>query len=30
MRGSHGAADHAEVKVDAMGHGGQFEKAQVW
>jgi hypothetical protein len=29
-RGSHGAADHAEVKVDAMGRGGQFEKAQLW
>jgi hypothetical protein len=30
MRGSHGAADHVKVKVDAMGRGGQFEKAQLW
>jgi hypothetical protein len=30
MRGGHGAADHGEVKVDAMGRGGQFEKAQLW
>ena len=30
MRGGYGAVDHGEVKVDAMGRGGQFEKAQVW
>lgn len=30
MRGSHGAADHGEVKAGAMGRGGQFEKAQLW
>jgi len=30
MRVGRGAADHGEVKVDAMGRGGQFEKAQLW
>jgi hypothetical protein len=30
MRGGHSAADHGEVKGDAMGRGGQFEKAQLW
>jgi hypothetical protein len=30
LRGSYGAADHGEVKADAMGRGGHFEKAQLW
>jgi hypothetical protein len=29
-RGSHGAAEHGEVKAGAMGRGGQFEKAHIW